>query len=295
MKKQRWWIWLLSIAIVALAPARADAAATLSVVQAGKVEVPADGKSVRPIVVQLRDEKGGLDGKTVKGAITTGEAELVVKELATLGGQATFFVRATGKPGAAKVKIEGERQSMEIDVAIVEAGGVDLATLAGRLGTFFLMMMLLSLGAEKAVDFFKAGLCLIKPKLRPKPRLAVFLGKDESIGGLDLARCLDLCKAMNVPTAGQETLGGARLKLAQEDDARGLVESLWTWLTRVGAAGFGIALASMLKIDVLEVLRPLGLSTTPHAGYILTGLGASAGASFWQDLLDKLSEYKKKV
>lgn len=294
MKKQRWCIWLLSLAMVALAPARANAAATLSVVQAGKVEVPADGKSVRPIVVQLRNEQGALDGKTVKGSIT-GDAELVVKDLATLGGKVTFFVRATGKPGAAKVTIEGEGEKAEIDVAIVEAGGVDLATLAGRLGTFFLMMMLLSLGAEKAVDFFKAGLCLIKPKLRPKPRLAIFLGKDESIGGLDLARCLDLCKAMNVPTAEQETLGGARMKLAQEDDARGLVESLWTWLSRVGAAGFGITLACVLKVDVLEILAPIGVRVSPHAGYILTGLGASAGASFWQDLLDKLSEYKKKV
>ena len=295
MKKQRWWIWLLSIAIVALAPARADAAATLSVVQAGKVEVPADGKSVRPIVVQLRDEKGGLDGKTVKGAITTGEAELVVKELATLGGQATFFVRATGKPGAAKVKIEGERQSMEIDVAIVEAGGVDLATLAGRLGTFFLMMMLLSLGAEKAVDFFKAVLSGLQPTWRPKPRLAAFLGKDEFIGGLDETRCRVLCTAMDVSPAEKETHDELRVKLAQADDARGLVESQWTWISRVGAALFGILLAIGLKVNVLEVLTPLGLSLKPWTGYILTGLGASAGASFWQDLLDKLSEYKKKV
>jgi hypothetical protein len=28
-------------------------------------------------------------------------------------------------------------------------------------------------------------------------------------------------------------------------------------------------------------------------GYLLTGFGASAGASFWQDFLDRLTKWKK--
>jgi hypothetical protein len=287
---------VVCVALLALLPARAEAAASLTVTPPAKVQLPADGKTVQPISVELRDDKGApLDGKRVS-ATPTGDVELLQTEVLTLGGQATFFVRAKGKPGTSKVAVEGEQQKAEVAIEIVDAAGLDFTTLVGRLGAFFLLMLMLSLVAEKAVDILKLPLSVWAwGKLRPKPRLATYLAKDESLGTLGEDRSKAIFWLMIRKSPGALAVDGQRARIADEDDRRAVVESLWTWVSRIAAAGLGIALACLLDIDLLALLRPIGVHASPTTGHFLTGVGASAGAAFWQDMLDKMTEGKKKI
>jgi len=70
------------------------------------------------------------------------------------------------------------------------------------------------------------------------------------------------------------------------------------------SALIGIVLAFMLQIDTFEILRPLfsaeiiaSLSTPlgQAGGMILTGLAASAGSSFWHDMLGRARNIKDTI
>jgi hypothetical protein len=76
-----------------------------------------------------------------------------------------------------------------------------------------------------------------------------------------------------------------------------------TWL-RVISAGIGIAIAVMLRIDTFDILGVLfpanvqALLTQQGAqigGMAITGLAASAGSSFWHDMLGRVRNLKDTV
>ncbi|MCW3054867.1 MAG: hypothetical protein JWN14_4037 [Chthonomonadales bacterium] len=92
------------------------------------------------------------------------------------------------------------------------------------------------------------------------------------------------------------------------DFERQRAESRWAWKWRGVALISGVLLAMMLNINSLDLLSPIlspefrsagGWSTTPPlrflVGTMITGFGASLGASFWQDMLDALSIWKAKA
>lgn len=80
--------------------------------------------------------------------------------------------------------------------------------------------------------------------------------------------------------------------------------SQWVWQWRLVAAGVGWGLAAACKIDSIDLLRPLvgnGFLVTSvpgdaqalkNLGIALTGFGASLGASFWHDFLDRIARLK---
>lgn len=90
--------------------------------------------------------------------------------------------------------------------------------------------------------------------------------------------------------------------IRRADLEREIRESWWAWRWRWHALVVGFAIAVVLDIDALEILSPLtspahrlkwyGLAN-PWVGFVLTGCAAAIGAPFWQDLLDRLTAWKK--
>ncbi|APR81337.1 Hypothetical protein A7982_06684 [Minicystis rosea] len=269
------------------------AAATLTVTTSAPLQIPADGKTVIPVQVELADDKGPSSDGTKIDAAVTGELDLLTPAIGTVGGKGTLFVKARGKPGKGTLKVSADHAERTIEIDINPAD-LDLATIFARLGAFFVLMMLLSLGAEKAVDVIKLILTSAAgKKWRPKPRLASYLSKDQSLVSLDDAALTTIHRLMIGPPAATATTDDKRAALEAADTARASVDSIWTWGTRLVAAGIGVLLAFRLDIDLVALLAPAGVHATAATGHILTGFGASAGAAFWQDMLDKMTAAKK--
>jgi hypothetical protein len=75
-------------------------------------------------------------------------------------------------------------------------------------------------------------------------------------------------------------------------------------LLRITSALIGIAIAIMIQIDTFDILGVLfppdvqKLLTQPNAqigGMVITGLAASAGSSFWHDMLGRVRNLKDTV
>jgi hypothetical protein len=75
-------------------------------------------------------------------------------------------------------------------------------------------------------------------------------------------------------------------------------------LLRVISALIGVVIAIMLKIDTFDILGALlppdvqEILTQPNAqigGMLITGLAASAGSSFWHDMLGRVRNLKDTV
>ena len=279
---------------------------TLRVGQPGEVHLPADGKSVVPLPVELSGAKGAAADGTKITATSTGDVDVLTKETATVGGKALVVVRAREKTGTARVTVKTEQgQAAEVAILLGDpAGKLDLAGTFARLGMFFMTMMLMSLGAEKIADFFKIPLSMWRPEWRPKPRLSTYLGKDQTLVTLDKEKLKVIHLLMLGAHPARPEARAAREAgsiedmcddIEREDANRARVEGLWTTCMRLLAAMAGISLCLRLGVDAFEYVAPLGVTLPVGVGKWLTGFGASAGAAFWQDLFDKMTEYKKKI
>jgi hypothetical protein len=171
---------------------------------------------------------------------------------------------------------------------------LELAGTFARLGMFFMTMMLMSLAAEKVADLVKMVLMVFK--LRPKPRLGAYLGKDQTLVGLDKDRLVIVHRLMlGRPAVNRDDEGTIREEVQREDTERDRREALWTTGMRFLAALAGTGLCHALKIDAFAYVAPLGIVLEPRVGMTLTGFGASAGAAFWQDLFDRMTDSKRKI
>ena len=188
--------------------------------------------------------------------------------------------------------------TLEVPPGIADGGVVDWAHVFGAMASFFLLMLLLSIGAEKITDLVKLFVFRSLDG-RPKPRVQSYL--------LDSQRLVSLDDATLESLYGLMCPRGDKLKRFERIEAIDLADreraqdqQRYSRILRLVALGAGVLIAWMLRIDLVAVLAPiLDARTTEflraHAwvGPLLSGFGASAGAPFWQDLFDRMTAAKK--
>jgi len=203
-----------------------------------------------------------------------------------------------------RAQVARERSKLERTKTAPEATLIDLI---GTLTAWMALMLLLSIGVERVVSLTKRGESLTR-----KRTLRAFFGDkiydqiiDPATDARKLARMYDLIGSTDTPpkTAEKELEPGqlyaelVRLDRRLDDGERNRARNL-----RSLALFIGTILAWLLGIDTLVLLKPvLPTALDGHgffhalAGFCLSGFAAAAGSAFWNDLLDKLTNWKKKT
>ncbi|HEY8087229.1 MAG TPA: hypothetical protein VIF09_05280 [Polyangiaceae bacterium] len=291
---------LLFLALLfAVSPARA--AAVLTVASAGEVTVAPEGCRVE---VQVRDDQGA-PSKPAPVHAALGDASfgtLVAQDVTTTNGVAVFFLQPAPTAVRGTLAFTGpDGTTANVGLHVVSAGAVDWAHIFGALASFLLLMLLLSIGAEKATDLVKLALWR-KPSSKPEPRVQSYLLDNQRLVGLDEPTLRSLhalvCRE-NRAQPGEER-EKVMLAIEAEDRKRAMVEQRYARRMRLIALVAGMVIAWAFKIDVIAVLSPIldrgsaeFLREHTWVGTLLSGFGASAGAPFWQDLFDQMTAAKK--
>jgi hypothetical protein len=234
-------------------------------------------------------------------------------------------VQAGRKEGLATLVLKDKANSKVLSLPIRLSGAsplsepphpVSLETqrIIAVLSTFVLIMLLVSIGTEKATDLIKMVLTSGKGKIKaPKPTFKEAMGADYkwlaalSPTQIDTVWAL-MCEPLNSAVDTLATVPSIKhlTEIVREDFNRQRGQTRWAWKWRLVAMVFGVVAAVAFNLDTLALLSPLMGSAfdatasvvnargmTHIGGYLLTGFGASAGASFWQDFLDRLTKWKK--
>jgi hypothetical protein len=224
------------------------------------------------------------------------------------GKTAGLATLSIGDPGSSKLKTLPIR-------LVAPPLPSDTQRIFAALSSFLLIMLLTSIGAEKTTDLVKMWLTRKGTLQAPKPTFKEALGADYKWLAVLSPTQIDtvwavMCVPAQVPPAPTTPPTAPSLnhvvEIVEQDFKRQRAAARWAWQWRLVALVFGTGFAVALNLDTVALLSPLMGSavdaTTPAAaarglahtgGYLLTGFGASAGASFWQDFLDKLTQWKK--
>lgn len=206
----------------------------------------------------------------------------------------------------------------------------DLPGLLGSIAAFLLMMLIYSIIAEKITDVLKE-LWERKWGI-PKPTLAELLGnrsletmlsyseanlrvllillhdteRSKRHGGKNLPMPRNAGDPAAPVPAGEAQIDGNPV-LTKEEQLWKTLDQIncrrerearqWVWRWRFVAFWVALLAAGILQIDAISLLKPLlrdeQLFDSFHkCGWFFTGVGASLGASYWHDFLDRLTGAK---
>jgi hypothetical protein len=330
---------VLGMIIGGLLPATALSAVEITVTGPAKsdFDLPADGTSLATLKVAVRGAEGKpLDSASVSATVDLIDAvEVVDGSVHPVGGEATVIVRsrsALKRTVVAVITVSATEKGFDqpgavarVPVRLIGTGDavvagrpLDASRIVGALASFILMMMLVSIGAEKATDLMKMlatrssnSSSPFQQPLEPlRTALGVELGAAARLPDDEIRR---LCAVMLVQSTATTTAGTPTdpieclQAMSREDISRAQALARWAWKWRLCALGFGVLFSVAFALDAFSYLRPLtgvrvvGPSADPWygrgpdhwIGFLLTGFGASVGAAFWQDFLDRLTAWKK--
>ena len=206
----------------------------------------------------------------------------------------------------------------------------NIATIIGILGAYFAIVFVLSVSVETILEPF-TSLPWLRKKLDPdeilkdiKEWLPTGSGADAKVTAIQtLTTDAKKTEEQLVQSVGDlkqvadeaiQALGpDSKITQAQKDLALkfaalrrnyALSEKHRITLLRVISAVIGMVIAIMLRIDTFDIIGVLlptdvqNILTQPNAqlgGMLVTGLAASAGSSFWHDMLGRVRNLKDVV
>lgn len=306
------------IVLLALLIAGPIKAALILTVTSPVPALTADGKTVVPLMVDLRDgaDTSKADGKYISAEVNAAGKDCVhvlLSPVPVTKGQATILLQAGEKAGQATLTISvgplsaGDTtlpasKSVALNVTALP-WQINLQQIFAALMSFLLTMLLLGIGADKLTDLFKTIWTLFRPHPQDVMSVAYGITYNSLINASDatIQRTWVLMDDKTVPVTDTD-VNSLLQEIQKADRNREKAVARWAWIMRLISIVFGILLASCFHLNALQALAPLfepsnlPACLTPEGaptGYVLTGFGASAGASFWQDFLDKLTAWKK--
>ena len=206
----------------------------------------------------------------------------------------------------------------------------NISAILGILGAYFAMVLVLSVSVETILEPF-SSLPGLRKKLDPDDILKDIkewlpsgsgfdakvtaiqtlttdakMTEDQLLQGVqDLKQVADqTLESLGPESKVSQAQKDLALKFASLRRNYSLSEKRRITLMRVISAVIGIAIAIMLQIDTFDILGVLfpanvrTILTQPNAqigGMLITGLAASAGSSFWHDMLGRVRNLKDSV
>jgi hypothetical protein len=283
----------LGVLLCVVAQADAPAPAHLTI-EAGDgcpgFTLVADGRTL----CTLRVGAYGADGKPVDAVVrvesTDGRLRVIDGTVTLAHGAGASRIQAPdGLEGVATLKLSGEGVRGEALTIVLAHStiGIDVTRTFGALASFILLMLLVSIAAEKLTDLLK--LFILKSL---DPPVDWFAKTGANLLTLEDAGLKRLAALMKAKTEG-DVIGSVR-------DARQEVErraTVYATQLRLIAAALGCLVAVLLHLNAFVQLAPLLGAAPPFlaglGGELITGVAASAGAAFWQDFLDRLTQWKR--
>lgn len=206
----------------------------------------------------------------------------------------------------------------------------NISTILGILGAYFAVVLVLAVSVETILEPF-TSLPWLSKKLDPddilkdikewlpegsdlsaKAKAVETLAKDaKTTEGQLLESVSDLkqiteeaTKSLGLDAEMNKLRTDLALKLAALRRKYAVSEKQRITILRVLSAAIGITITVLLKIDTFNILGVLfppdvrDILTNPSAqtgGMVITGLAASAGSSFWHDMLGRVRNLKDTV
>lgn len=106
----------------------------------------------------------------------------------------------------------------------------------------------------------------------------------------DLAAAVDPAGKLKVVDREKEWLAAVSAPIRKVMEAK---ESNRIFALRIISAVLGVGVAVFAKMDVIAMVGGTGGGAASYLGYVIAGLAAAGGSSFWHDQLDRVRSLKQ--
>lgn len=210
---------------------------------------------------------------------------------------------APSATSSAAARIAEKRQALQDrhDEAVLDAAAtappLTFYDLVGTLVAWVALMQLLSIVVERAVSLTKWARVLARRRslqsVLGTRKLEILTYDVPQLSNLIVLLGAKVPEGTNGEPADRATVFKA---LVDVDDASEVDLSRREVKLRSLALVFGLGAAFLLQMDTIALLRPIlphGIPDVPAIGMALSGIASAAGSAFWNDFLDKLTNWKK--